>query len=429
MANNSTTADPRPAKPTKDFPLFPHRGSGQWAKKIKGRTHYFGSWRLDPTGVEAIVSYTRELPYLLRGETPPSIDISQGCTIGQLCNEFMDSKQAAMEDGDLSPRTLADYHQTAKLLVNHFTKDRHVADLRPTDFRDFRSVLAQKLNTNSLKSVINKLRMVFNYGHEAKLYSEAIDFGGEFKRPSAKAQRRARNERGPKLFHREEILRMLETPNLALRGMIYLGINCGFGNSDVATLPLAAVDLERGWINYPRPKTEIKRRVPLWPETIVALKESLTYRPQPVHRRDAGLFFLTTHGLPWVRVRPRKNQNGEDEAGTPLDSVSMEFGKLLKALGIKADPTAAKKNKKPMILPLHSKGLNFYTLRHCFETIAGESKDQVAVDAIMGHVDPSMAANYRQALSDERLLAVANTVHAWMFPTEDQIEQTHQGIN
>jgi hypothetical protein len=37
------TPDTRPAKPTPDFPLFAH-GNRQWAKKIKGKLHYFGPW-------------------------------------------------------------------------------------------------------------------------------------------------------------------------------------------------------------------------------------------------------------------------------------------------------------------------------------------------------------------------------------------------
>ena len=46
-----------------------------------------------------------------------------------------------------------------------------------------------------------------------------------------------------------------------------------------------------------------------------------------------------------------------------------------------------------------SVGRNFYALRHTFETIGGDAKDQVAVDHIMGHARDDMASVYRERIS------------------------------
>jgi integrase len=167
--------------------------------------------------------------------------------------------------------------------------------------------------------------------------------------------------------------------------MILLGINCGFGNADCALLPRSVVDLDAGLIDFPRPKTGIPRRCPLWPETVQALKDALATCPRPKQAEHAELVFVTRCGDSWHK-------------DTPDGPISREMGKLLRRLGING-----------------RKGLGFYTMRHTFRTVADESKDQPAVDFIMGHEVPHMSSIYRETISDERLRAVAEHVRRWLF--------------
>ncbi len=159
----------------------------------------FGSWRTDPEGVAAKDRHDWEIDFIRKGQAPPPL-LRDGCTIERLCNEFVESKTAAVEDGDLSVRTLADFHQIVRQIAKHFGNGRIVETLTPADFHEFRSALAKRFNTATLKSFVNKVRVVFNKGHEAKLFPMAIDYRPELKRPSAKLEQRHRNEHRPSDF-------------------------------------------------------------------------------------------------------------------------------------------------------------------------------------------------------------------------------------
>jgi integrase len=391
--NSSTHASrDKPTKPYTDFPLFAH-AAGVWAKKIRGKLHYFGKW--DDLQA-ALDKYLKEKDDLHAGRTPrPN---PEALTLKALADEFLYAKKDMMDAGELSPRTWDGYKSACILLVRQFGKTRLVADLGPDDFAALRSQLAKRYGPHGLGTAIQCIRCALKYAFDAGLIDRPIRYGPHFKRPSKKTLRLHKAKQGPKLFAAAEVRALVQGalvvgkdgPGLVqasaqLRAMILLGINAGFGNADCGRLPLDAVDLERGVIDYPRPKTGIPRRCPLWPETVAALREVLAKRQEPRNPELAGLMFLTQRGLSWAK----------DTNDCPL---AKETAKLLYKLGIK-----------------RRKGLGFYTLRHTFRTVADEARDQPAADCIMGHEVDHMSTVYREKIGDKRLKAVSDFVRDWLF--------------
>jgi integrase len=379
----------KPAKPRPDYPLTYHP-AGYWCKKIRGKIHYFGPrfGPSDPVAAAAaadaaLTDYNRQADALHAGRKPRAE--SATLTVKDATNEFLNHKRARMESGELSPRSWRDYKDTCDLLVRHFGNARLVADLGPDDFAGLRNKMAGKWGPTRLKNTIQRIRSVFKFAVESDLIDRPIRFGPGFARPSAKTLRLHKAAKGPKLFSREEVRRMLDGAGLPLRTMILLGINCGFGNADCGQLPLSAVDLEAGIIDFPRPKTGIHRRCPMWPETVEAMQEALAKRKEPKDPADAGLVFITKRGYPWHK----------DASDSP---VAKETAKLLKELPING-----------------RQGLGFYTLRHTFRTVADEARDQPAADYMMGHEVQHTSSVYREAISDERLRAVSEHVRTWLF--------------
>lgn len=389
-----TAPNGRPKKPYPDFPLTPH-ASGAWQKKIRGKIHYFGKWgrvvngkltRVEGDGwKEALELYKVRADDLHAGRTPRVK--SDGLTVADLCNRFLTAKTRAKEADELSDRMFNEYRRSTDRLVTTFGKTRLVDDLAADDFEALRADLAKQYGPVRLGNEIQKIRTVFKYAYESGHIDSPAKYGSQFKKPGKKVLRVHRAKAGKRTFEADELRRVIAAAGIHLKAMILLGINAGFGNSDCGELPSSALDLKGGWVTFPRPKTGIARRCPLWPETVAALKDAIEARPEPKEDSDASLVFLTKFGSAWA-------------SGGNSTAVTHETVKLLRKLDL-ARP-----------------GLSFYALRHTFRTVADATRDPNAIRLIMGHTDDRIDDNYTHGIDDARLKAVTDYVRQWLFTSQ-----------
>ncbi len=378
VSRGSRTGKPR------DFPLYRH-GTGQWAKKVRGRVHYFGT---DPDA--ALEKWCKQKDDLLAGKEPEDGD---GLTVGRLANLFLASKQRLVDNGELAQRTWNDYKAITDRLVRVLGPGRLVANLRPADFEKLRADFAKTHGVVTLNDDITRAKVILHYAFNQGLIDRPVVFGSSFDRPSRTMLRKHREKNGKRMFEAAEIRQLLDKAGGQLRAMILLGINCGLGNNDCALLPIPALDLKRGWLSFPRPKTGIRRKCSLWPETIAALRAALEARREPHDPTHKERVFITRCRVPW-------DAKGKGKMDSP---ISKEMANVLDDLKIRR------------------KGVSFYALRHTFQTIGEEARDKDAVRSIMGHAEASndMSAVYNEKpVDDARLLAVTNYVRAWLFPAK-----------
>ncbi len=212
----------KPAKPRPDFPLYPH-AVGKWAKTIRGKTFYFGTWD-DPEG--ALNVYLDQKNDLYAGRTP---NTKGGLTLRELANAFIRSKRIDLDAGRLSPRTFCDYDRECRTLIAEIGATRNVLDLKSTDFEKLYARLSRQCGIGTLGREITVVRMIFKYALESDLIERPVKFGPKFKTPSKQERRRAKAKteyaNGKKIFKAAEIRRMIYTADPQLKAMVLLGIN------------------------------------------------------------------------------------------------------------------------------------------------------------------------------------------------------------
>lgn len=376
MTNSSKTQ--KPAKPHPDFPLFPH-ATKRWAKKVRGKLHYFGPWH-DPQA--ALEKWLSQKDDLLAGRKPRTA-ANNKVSVFDACNLYLDHLQEMVDDGTRSEHWYQDCRHTCRQITETIGKNWAMDSLTREDFKDLAKRFQQKRNGGraapvTVRGHVHRTKTLFNWLAGEGLIDAIPAYGSAFKSPSDAEVANARFSKDAKLFTRRQVRALLKASKESPRihAAILLGINTGCQNIDVETLEHRHIDWKAGWYNQPRRKRAKPRRAKLWKRTVRALKRQMEGRQ------------LTPESLVF------QSDNGLEYHGRNV--LSKEFRKLRDGAG------------------QFPEGSGFQWLRHTFITIASQSGDRESVKIAVGHADRDITANYIHTVSDPRQIAISQHVENWL---------------
>ena len=363
--------NPNPPRKTRSdkFPLTIHP-TGQYCKKIRGKLYYFGSDKK-----LALERYLEEAAYLHLGQGTKPKSEGDSLSLKMLCNLYLDHQESRTAVGEVKPRHVSDQTFILRSFVKFVGSNRPVSAVATIDLQNYRGKLIKATRTpHTINNHISTIKAMYNWALENEIVGSV---------PNLKAVKKVPNTKDDKpTFVMDQIQLLLEAASVQMKAMIWLGLNCGFGCTDCAELKWKNLDLKNSRVNFPRGKTGIDRNLPLWPETVEALKET---------PKNGELVFYTRRGNPWVRTIRGVTDDGTEKY-VKDDAISKEFSKILRKAKIQTE-----------------KGVGFYTLRRTAATWTARSGDPFAVQKLLGHADLKMATTYVQDVSEQTDRAINNT--------------------
>jgi integrase len=351
------------------FPLTLHP-AGKYCKKIKGKIHYFGTDKK-----KALEKYLAQATYLHGARNLVQKSSNDKMILKQLCDLYLHYQNSRVLVGAITAKHYNDLVSSLGRFMAFLGQGCRIESISTLDMQNYKrklqsayaSVDRQNLHIGLMKAMFHWARK--NYVLDSIPNIDAIS-----------KDRVVHKEMYT--FNQQQIRKLLSVPDVKMKAMIWLGFNCGFGCTDCSRLQWKDIDFKNNRVKLPRKKTGVRRNLPLWPETIQALKEV---------PRSGTFVFVTSEGHPWVRTTVITNDNGEPKYIYD-NRITTKFSRLMKKVGIYAP-----------------KGTGFYTLRRTAATMAARYGDPFAVQRLLGHVDLTMATRHVQDVSEQTNRVIENS--------------------
>ena len=289
------------------FPLTLHP-TGQFCKKIKGKLYYFGTDKKN-----ALERYLEQAAYLHTGKGAKPSSANNNLSLKTVCNLYLDYQESRATIADITRSYVYDQTRLLRDFVRYIGPNHIVSNISTIDVQNYRKKLIK--TGKAADTINNRITAV------KAMYNWALDNGVINSIPNLKAIKKVAISKAEKpIFSMPQIQNLIENASIQMKAMIWLGLNCGFGCTDCAELRWENLDIKNARVCFPRGKTGIRRNLPLWPETIQALK-NIT--------KSGDLVFYTPGGSPWVRTIKSIDKTGREKY-TKENAVSEKFSKLLK---------------------------------------------------------------------------------------------------
>ena len=322
-------------------------------------------------------------------------------TLEEICKRYYRFK---LSDGR-SPSFLDSVKRHLMYFMNWLRKqgfdpaEKKLSDMNSAILSDFRQMLAA-----NLKIIAVTANLYINHVQMLLFWSENIH---GLSHPPMGVIRKFRKNKSVKKGHGkkqnrsaiswDELEKLFVVAGVVDTALLLLGLNCGFGNTDIGTLKLCAIDLEAATVSHPRPKTGVERNFYLWPETVDILRTYIkSYRGKAVNEKVAELVFVGKRGTPfcWEQI-------DEDGNYKRSDSVKVRFRRLYEKAGL----------RRPY-------GRGYYSMRHTFATLIGfGSNDLREVQAALGQRTISIQDVYRHDRSQKAIKA-QKRIHSQLRKTK-----------
>ena len=351
------------------FPLTLHP-TGQYCKKIKGKIRHFGTDKK-----KALEKYLAQATYLHGAQSLVQKTSNDKMTLKQLYDLYLHYQNSRVLVGAITAKHYNDLIDSLGRLIAFLGQGCRIESISTLDLQNYKRKLQSSYASVDRQNLhIDLMKAMFHWARKNDVL-ESI--------PNIDAISKDRVvHKEMYTFNPQQIRKLLSAPDVKMKAMIWLGLNCGFGCTDCGRLQWKDLDFKNNRVKLARKKTGICRNLPLWPETIQALKEV---------PRSGTFVFITSDGHPWIRTTVTTNDNGEPKYIYD-NRITTKFSRLMKKVGIQVP-----------------KGTGFYTLRRTAATIAARSGDPFAVQRLLGHVDLTMATRYVQDVSEQTDRVIENS--------------------